>query len=154
MWKNHRLHDPLSIALVIRSNRLCGKTNLSNPTVPDDVVNTNINNLNRTPSPTIRTYILHQVVYIILHLRHLIPRVNKVNKNTTQYEHSNNRYCTLKVNNIILIFSDETKAVTTDMISALKNLEDKLAVLPGNLILHDHFESELFSQTFFHGTSF
>ena len=132
------------------SNRLCGKTNLSNPTVTDDVVNTNLNNLNRTPSPTIRTYILHKVVYIILHLRHLIPRVNKMNKNTTQCEHSNNIHCTLKVNNILLIFSDETKAITTDVISALKNPEDKLAVLLCNY----HFESELFSKTFFHGTSF
>ena len=35
-------------------------------------------------------------------------------------------------------FSDETKAVTTDVIFALKNLEDKLAGIPGNVILHNH----------------
>jgi hypothetical protein len=46
--------------------------------------------------------------------------------------------CTLKVNNIFPIFSDETKAVTTDVISALKNLEEKLAGIPGNIILHNH----------------
>ena len=68
------------------SNRLCGKTNLSNPTVTDDVVNTNLNNLNRTPNATIRTYILHQVVYIIVHQIHLIPHVNQINRNTTQSE--------------------------------------------------------------------
>ena len=67
-------------------NRLCGKTNLSNPTVTDDVVNTNLNNLNRTPNATIRTYILHQVVYIIVHQIHLIPHVNQINRNTTQSE--------------------------------------------------------------------
>jgi hypothetical protein len=44
-----------------------------------------------------------------------------------------------KVDNILLIFSDEAKAVTTDVISALKNLEDKLAGIPGNVILHNHF---------------
>jgi hypothetical protein len=72
------------------SNRLCGKTNLSNPTVTDDVVNTNLNNLNRTPNATIRTNILHQVVYIILHQIHLIPHVNKINRNTTQSEQFHN----------------------------------------------------------------
>jgi hypothetical protein len=44
----------------------------------------------------------------------------------------------VKVNNILLFFSDETKAVTTDVISALKNLEDQLAGIPGNVILHNH----------------
>ena len=38
------------------------------------------------------------------------------------------------------MFSDEAKAVTTDVISALKNLEDKLAGIPGNVILHNHFK--------------
>jgi hypothetical protein len=64
---------PLLITLVFRRNdgyRRCGKINL--------------NNLNRTPNATIRTYILHQVEYIILHQRHLLPRVNKMNNNTTQ----------------------------------------------------------------------
>jgi hypothetical protein len=37
------------------------------------------------------------------------------------------------------MFSDETKAVTTDVISALKNLEDKLHGIPGNVMLHNHF---------------
>jgi hypothetical protein len=37
------------------------------------------------------------------------------------------------------IFSDETKAVTTDVISSLKNLEDKLHGIPRNVILHNHF---------------
>ena len=45
----------------------------------------------------------------------------------------------VKVNNILLFFSDETKAVTTDVISALKNLEDQLAGIPGNVILCSHF---------------
>jgi hypothetical protein len=36
------------------------------------------------------TYILYKVVYIILHLRHLIPRVNKINKNTTHYKQFHN----------------------------------------------------------------
>jgi hypothetical protein len=37
------------------------------------------------------------------------------------------------------MFSDEAKAVTTDVISALKNLEDKLHGIPGNVIFHNHF---------------
>ena len=40
MWKDDRRYDPLLIALVIRmkdGHRRCGKTNLNNPTVTDDV---------------------------------------------------------------------------------------------------------------------
>jgi predicted AlkP superfamily pyrophosphatase or phosphodiesterase len=46
--------------------------------------NTNVNNLNRTPYATVRTYALHQVEYIIVHQRHLIVLVNKINRNTTR----------------------------------------------------------------------
>jgi hypothetical protein len=79
MWKDHRRYNPQLIALVIRRSetyRRCG--------------NTHLNNLNRTPNATIRTCMLHQVEYIILHQRHLVPRVNKMNKNTTQSKHFHN----------------------------------------------------------------
>ena len=52
--------------------------------------NTNVNNLNRTPYATVRTYALHQVEYIIVHQRHLIVLVNKINRNTTQCEQFHN----------------------------------------------------------------
>ena len=77
-------------------NRRCGKNNLNNPRVTDDVERS-IKTTQRLPTTwedqlkqseqntkaTIRTYLLHQVEYIILHRRHIIPRVNKMNKNTT-----------------------------------------------------------------------
>jgi hypothetical protein len=59
-----------------------------------------------TPNATNFAYIFHKVVYIILHLRHLIPRVNKIHKNTTQYKQFHNSMIDLvKVNNILLSFN-------------------------------------------------
>jgi hypothetical protein len=54
-----------------------------------------------------------------------------------------------KYNNILLIFPDEAKAVTTDVISALKNLQNKLAGIPGNVILHNQFYPNYFAKCFY-----
>ena len=121
MWKD-QLKQP-------NGYRRRGKTNLSNP--------------NRTPNATIRTYLLPQVEYIILHRSHIIPRVNKMNKNTEQFHNSIMTLYPKSKRQSPHYFSDEAKFVTTDVISALKNLEDKLAGIPGNVILHNHFYPNL-----------